>query len=198
MGKDRANKFHPGMGKPSGANKSEPEIPSDLPARHPNRNTSKGADYQESKSTENKSRNTTFNENEEETTKTQPEELLGNLTKAAFIELASFDQPPCVSILMPTHKAGVEVNEQVDMTAFKNALQQAEKMLHEKGIEETIIKKMLMPGYDLVRDDKFFLNVYNFGQENTFVCVQSLLKSDTLFWNFSFKFKSKIPLFLYN
>jgi hypothetical protein len=159
MGKDRENKFHPGKGKPSGANKSEPEIPSDLPARHPNRNTSKGADYQESKSTENKSRNTTFNENEEELTKAQPEELIGHLTKEAFIELASFDQPPCVSILMPTHKAGVEVNEQVDVTTFKNALQQAEKMLRENGVGETIVKRMLAPGYDLLREDKFWYSL---------------------------------------
>src|SRR4051812_33395635 len=102
MGKDRENKFHPGKGKPSGANKSEPEIPSDLPGRHPNRNTSKGEDNSSKGSIQNKSTNATFTE---EFTKTQPEELPGILTKDIFIELAAFNNAPCVSILMPTNKA---------------------------------------------------------------------------------------------
>lgn len=153
MGKDRENKFHPGKGKPSGANKSEPEIPGDLPGRHPNRNTSKGEDNSKAESTQNKSINATFNE---DVTKTEPEELVGNLTKDIFIELASYDKPPCVTILLPTHKAGMEVNEQVDLTAFKSALQQAEKILKEQGAEQTIIKSMLTPGYDLLRDNKFW------------------------------------------
>jgi hypothetical protein len=156
MGKDRENVFHPGKGKPSGANKSEPEIPSDLPVRHPNRNTSKVSDNSETEATENKSRNTAFNE---EFTTTTPEELLGILTRDAFIELASYEAPPCISILLPTHKAGVEVNEQVDMTAFKNALQQIEKLLNERKLQQTIIKRMLKPGYDLLRDDKFWYNL---------------------------------------
>jgi hypothetical protein len=156
MGKDRENKFHPGKGKPSGANKSEPEIPSDLPVRHPNRNTSKGEDNSKTTSTENKSRNATFDENVTDTT---PEELLGNLTKTVFIELASYNEPPCISILLPTHKAGKDVNEQVDMTAFKNSLQQVEKILKEQGTDQTIIKQMLTPGYDLLRDDKFWYSL---------------------------------------
>src|SRR4051812_12812078 len=130
MGKDRENTFHPGKGKPSGANKSEPEIPADLPKRHPNRNTSKGSDNSTTNSTQNKSRNVSF---KEEFTKTQPEELPGILTKAAFVELASYEKPPCVSILLPTHKAGTEVNEQTDLVAFKNALQEVEKILNERG-----------------------------------------------------------------
>ncbi|WP_205510161.1 baeRF7 domain-containing protein [Longitalea arenae] len=153
MGKDREGKFHPGKGKPSGANKSEPEIPADLPVRHPNRNTSKGEDFSKTESTQNKSRNETYTE---EVTKTQPEELVGDLTKDIFIELASYEQSPCISILMPTHKAGVEVNEQVDMTVFKSALQQAEKILNDQGTDTILIKKMLKPGYDLLREDKFW------------------------------------------
>jgi hypothetical protein len=155
MGKDRENKFHPGKGKPSGANKSEPEIPSDLPVRHPNRNTSKGEDNSRTESTQNKSRNATFNE---DVTKTEREELVGYLTKDIFNELAAYDKAPCISILLPTHKAGVEVNEQVDQTAFKNSLQQAEKLLKERA-DQTAIKRMLTPGYDLLRDEKFWYSL---------------------------------------
>jgi hypothetical protein len=158
MGKDRENKFHPGKGKPSGANKSEPEIPSDLPGRHPNRNTSKGDDNSSKGSIQNKSTNATFTE---EFTKTQPEELPGILTKDIFIELAAFNNAPCVSILMPTNKAGVQVNEQADITAFKTALQQAEKILKEKETDQITIKRMLTPGYDLLREDAFWLSLNN-------------------------------------
>lgn len=153
MAKEREKPSKIDKGKPSGANKSEPEVPSDLPVRHPNRNTSKGEDFSGTGSTENKSRNVAYTE---EFTKTTPEELNGNLTKDLFVELAGYDQPPCVSILLPTHRLGMEVNEQVDMTAFKSALQQAEKMLKEKGADQIVIKKMLKPGYDLLREDKFW------------------------------------------
>lgn len=158
MGKDRDNKFHPGKGKPSGANKSEPEIPGDMPGRHPNRNTSKGEDNSEKQSTQNKSINATFNE---AFTKTGAEELPGILTKDIFVELAGYNKAPCVSILMPTHKAGVEVNEQVDVSAFKTCLQQVEKRLIEKGTGQTTIKKMLTPGYDLLREDAFWRSLNN-------------------------------------
>ncbi|HEY8898500.1 MAG TPA: hypothetical protein VIM79_26915, partial [Niastella sp.] len=158
MGKDREGKFHPLKGKPSGANKSEPEIPDDLPKRHPNRNTSKGSDNSTTNATQNKSRNVPFNE---EFTKTEPEELPGILTKEAFVELAGYEKPPCISILLPTHKAGVAVNEQADLLAFKSALQEVEKMLTEKGTEQIVIKRMLKPGYDLIREEGFWRSLNN-------------------------------------
>lgn len=153
MGKDRVGKIH--KGKPSGANKSEPEIPSDLPVKHPNRNTSKG-EVPKTESIQNKSRNANYTE---PVTTTEPEELMGNLTKDLFIELAGYDRAPCISILLPTHKAGMEVNEQVDSIAFKSALQQAEKMLKEKEADQALIKSMLTPGYDLLRNDKFWYSM---------------------------------------
>jgi hypothetical protein len=156
MGKDREGKFHPGKGKPSGVNKSEPEIPSDLPARHPNRNTSKGEELTRKEATENKSRNATFNE---DVPTVEPEEVLGDLTKDIFIELASYEQAPCLSIFLPTHKAGVEVNEQVDLIAFKSTLQQAEKMLVEQNAAAAVIDRILKPGYDLLRNDKFWYSL---------------------------------------
>lgn len=158
MGKDREGNFHPAKGKPSGANKEEERIRPDLPGRHPNRNTSKGEDLSSSDSESNKSVNKTYTEG---FSNTQPEELYGILTKDVFSELANFEGMPCVSILLPTHKAGVEVNEQVDLIAFKNALQAVEKQLAERKTEQTLIKKILEPGYTLLRDDTFWRNQSN-------------------------------------
>jgi hypothetical protein len=183
MGKDRENVFHPAKGKPSGANKQEgtglretfppdqleqdnrmterytvgeDKISPDVHVRHANRNTSKGEDFSETKEKSYKSRNETFNEN---FTKTIPEELLGILTKDIFNELGNYQSNNCISILMRTHKAGMKVNEQEDMISFKNALQHVEKALHEKKVEEITIKKILKPGYDLLRDDKFWYSL---------------------------------------
>lgn len=88
--------------------------------------------------------------------KTEPEELLGILTKDVFNELAGFQGQPSVSILLPTHKAGVEVNEQVDLIAFKNALYSVEKQLQERKIDQPAIKRMLEPGYELLAQESFW------------------------------------------
>lgn len=98
---------------------------------------------------------------DKEFTKTQPEELPGILTKDIFNELASYNNAPCISILMPTHKAGVEVNEQVDLSTFKSALQQTEKKLKEKKMEEAAITNILKPAYDLLEDNNFWVSLNN-------------------------------------
>jgi hypothetical protein len=53
----------------------------------------------------------------------------------------------------------VEVNEQVDLISFKNTLQQAEKILNEQGSDQALIKRMLKPGYDLLKEDKFWYSL---------------------------------------
>src|SRR5689334_12233346 len=87
---------------------------------------------------------------------TQREELPGILTKDIFVELASFENKPCISILMPTHRSGVEVNEQVDKSTFKNILQQVEKKLTEKKGDPAVAKNVLQPAYDLLNDNTFW------------------------------------------
>ena len=156
-GKDENGVFHPGKGKPSGVNRQEGlglhPTPSDrleeylemtdkytlgedelqpaLPVRHPNRNTSKGEDNfkgKENKPESNKSKNETMTE---ERTTTTAEELPGVLTKELFTELANYKNHCCVSVYLPTHPAGVEVNEHFDMIKFKNLLQEISKKLNE-------------------------------------------------------------------
>ncbi len=99
--------------------------------------------------------------NNEVVSQTQPEEIYGILTKDAFNELANFQGAPCVSILLPTHKAGVEVNEHADLIAFKNALQSVEKQLAERKTDQALVKKILEPGHALLRDEAFWRNLSN-------------------------------------
>src|SRR5690606_35374718 len=65
----------------------------------------------------------------------------------------------CVSIYMQTHRAGVEVNEQADNIAFKNSLQEITNTLKQKGTDQTVIQKLLEPGYELLRNDSFWRNL---------------------------------------
>jgi hypothetical protein len=183
MGKDRSGKFHPGKGKPSGINKEEglgiaPTPPEQMEQyeemtekytegedelsqvahlRHPNRNTSKGEDTYKAKENNPESDTTVNNTLTEDRTPVTPEELPGVLTKDIFRDLALYQSSCCVSIYLGTHNAGVEVNERYDVISFKNALQQAESMLKERNVEATIIQNLLEPGYDLLRNDEFWL-----------------------------------------
>jgi len=183
MGKDADGVFHPGKGKPSGINKEEglglqatpPEkmdeylevtekytagedkLAENVPVRHRNRNTSKGENTykgKENKDDSNKSKNETFTK---ERTSTVAEELPGMLTKDTFSELANYKTDCCISLFIPTHAAGVEVNEKYDPIVFKNALQDISKQLKEKGYDQTFIEPLLKPGYDLILDDAFWL-----------------------------------------
>lgn len=181
MGKDREGNFHPGKGMPSGANKEEglglrktfdpddlerdeeitarytpindDELSPDVHVRHPNRNTSKGEDFTRSGDNEYKSRQ---KEQTEDFSRTEPEELVSIIPKDLFTYLANFSGGPCVSIYLPTNPGGVAVNEQVDLIAFKNALQHVDRTLQERNVDAVSIKKMLEPGYELLRDEKFW------------------------------------------
>lgn len=183
MGKDREGKFHPAKGKPSGANKEEglgltknfgpdalerdkeiteryttdaDRLADHLHLRHRNRNTSKG-EVVKNDNPLNKSREDTLTESTAGTT--VPEELVPIIPKELFTYLSTHKSPVCASIILPTHSAGVEVNEQVDITAFKTALQQVEKSLGEKNTDQALIKKIVKPGYDLLRDDGLWRNL---------------------------------------
>ncbi|MFL5745919.1 MAG: hypothetical protein ACJ751_14700 [Niastella sp.] len=92
---------------------------------------------------------------------TQREELPGILTKDIFVELASYEKTPCISILMPTHRSGMEVNEQADRSMFKNVLQQVEKKLNEKKADPSLIKSVLQPAYELIKEDTFWRSLNN-------------------------------------
>lgn len=82
-------------------------------------------------------------------------ELIG---KEEFKELINHQSEPCISIYIPTHRAGVEVNEKQDAILFKNALQEAIKTLQDKGLPSQVIDSIVQPGFDLYKDESFWNN----------------------------------------
>lgn len=182
MGKDREGKYHPAKGKPSGAGKDEgigldprdpnfleeninneekfTNAPEDLilnaQVRHPNRNVSKGeGDYAEKNALRNKSKGRA---NNREQSVILPEEIPALPFKETFAELAHYSSANCISIYMPTYRAGFEVNEQANQINFKNALQNISQSLKENGTNSTLIQSLLEPGYSLLQNDQFWHN----------------------------------------
>jgi hypothetical protein len=131
--------------------------------RHPNRNPDKGEDRAAQKRDTNNEVNVT-NKTKTETFKTEwtgtvAEELPAFLSKEQVAALASHHAENSISVYMETHASGVEKNEQKHTIAFKNVLQQLTNELRNKGLDTTAVERLLKPGYDLVRNDKFWMNV---------------------------------------
>lgn len=181
MGKDRTGKFQPPKGKPSGTAKDEglglsptdpdkidqylditdryttgdDELAPHVPVRHPNRNTEKGHSSFRNQADNQDSRHDPH-ATAEATTQVVPQEIASVMTKESFAELASHRARNCVSIYIPTHAAGVEVNELNDRVAFKNALQQVVSELRSKGESNPAIESLLAPAYRLDKDETFW------------------------------------------
>jgi hypothetical protein len=180
MGKDREGKYHPPKGKPSGTktqkgvtttdssaledqmkieekyaiNSEADDVEANVPVRHPNRNVDKGSPQ---KLNENKKAKKSITEPfRNEATDVSVTEISVPLSKEALQNLAGYEGDICISVYMPTHKSGVEVNEQVDLINFKNQLQKIESLLKEKSVDQTKIARILKPGYDLLRNDNFW------------------------------------------
>lgn len=183
MGKDSNGNYHPPKGKPSGAGKSEglgleatstdemdefneitdkyiespDHLADNVHMRHVNRNTSKGESSFKNK-IKNPERDKTLKEKSEPPSdeQTEIEQLPSPMTRDQFKELAIFRSDWCVSIFLDTHKKGEAVNNDQDPVNFKNTLQDADKLLKEKGADVTVIERMLTPGYKLLQDEMFW------------------------------------------
>lgn len=158
MSKNFEGRFHRAKGNPGRdfelheQNTTDPDIPrDDVHQRHPNRNINKGENIKAGPK----------NISNEELSKTKPEELIGIIPKELFTYLSTYRSGICVSVIMPTHKAGVEVNQHVDQKAFRNALLHVEKTLAQRNTDPALIKKIMKPGYDLIADDEEWLNMSN-------------------------------------
>src|SRR5438105_1842401 len=147
MGKDRTGKFHPKKGKPSGGNKEEglgvssmldPQsvernleisdkyttgadtLDPSVHMLHPNRNTQKKFQQSEEQDDNNSSDKTIREKLNDDIVEVVIEELPYQLGKETFAELANYSSDVAISIFIPTHKAGAEVNEQQDIITYKN------------------------------------------------------------------------------
>jgi hypothetical protein len=70
--------------------------------------------------------------------------------------LAAHSADCCITLCIPTHRAGMEVNEKQDMILFKNMLQDLEQELLKKGMSINEVETMLQPAFSLIRDDDFW------------------------------------------
>lgn len=139
-----------------------------VPVRHPNRNTSKGEDSYKGKENKaegnkavNQSANDEANESASESASTFIEELPSELTRELFSEIADHRADPCISLYLPTHASGMEVNQGSDVIEFKNMLQEVARVLKGRGVGHDRIDQLLKPGYDLIRKEDFWLGLTN-------------------------------------
>ncbi|WP_207425603.1 hypothetical protein [Pedobacter sp. SYSU D00535] len=78
------------------------------------------------------------------------------ISKEEFTELANYQSDVCISIYIPTHAAGIAVNERYDTIVFKNNVQRAKVELNGKGIDPREVDTLLAPAFELVRDEEFW------------------------------------------
>lgn len=99
------------------------------------------------------------------------------ITKKKIKDLSEIRADYCVSIYIPTYRAG---RGQEDRIRMKNAIKKAENQLQEKGMSEQGIKKMLRPAHNLLDDQDFWMHLSDglalFLTENTY--ERFLLPSD--------------------
>lgn len=78
------------------------------------------------------------------------------ISQQEFEKLAQTKNEICVSIFIPTERAGKDVLEGKDSTHLKSQWQQVEKELEKKGVASEKISKMAKPVMELVNDKDFW------------------------------------------
>lgn len=78
------------------------------------------------------------------------------LSKQEIEQLVSDREGPCISIYMPTVRAGAEVQQ--NATRFKNLLRKAKSDLEAQGYRTNQIEKWLAPAWDLLNNEIFWQN----------------------------------------
>ncbi len=73
-----------------------------------------------------------------------------------FKELALVNAPNCISIFIPTHRAGQEVNQKIDQINLKNQLQEVARELESWKLGNREIEHLLEPINGLVNDTGFW------------------------------------------
>jgi hypothetical protein len=135
-----------------------------LHVRHPNRNPDKAEERSTQKRDNNNEPNSSYKSKTETfaspvTETNTARELTVFLSKEELAKLASHQGKNCISVYMETTPSGVDKNEQKDSIAFKNILQQITARLRAKGSGMEEVERLLKPGYDLLRQDKFWFSL---------------------------------------
>lgn len=83
---------------------------------------------------------------------------MNHITFDDFKKLAQKHEPHCVSIFIPTHRAGQEVNQGIDQLQMKNQLKVVRQELNEYQLGAREIAELLQPVDQLLSDDNFWKN----------------------------------------
>lgn len=81
------------------------------------------------------------------------------LSREKVEQLSLLHLPHCISIYIPTHRAGVEVNEGLDLINFKNQIKEVKHQLAKYQLTESEIKNVLSPARTLIEDLTFWHNL---------------------------------------
>lgn len=73
-----------------------------------------------------------------------------------FEKLSQIRSKICISLFIPTHRKGMEVNEGHDEINFKNQVQNTKEYLEGMGYQEVYVRKLLQPAYLLLEDTIFW------------------------------------------
>ncbi len=78
------------------------------------------------------------------------------ITKKEIAELIDVNQENCISIFIPTHRAGKKVLQGEDTIVLKNQLKEVTNKLAKKGLPAGDIKKMIAPVQQLIDNTSFW------------------------------------------
>ena len=78
------------------------------------------------------------------------------ITKKKSLELSQSDGRFCISIFIPTHRAGKETLSGKDSINLKNQLKEIKVKLEEQGMSVDDVEKYVKPINDLVNDSEFW------------------------------------------
>lgn len=79
-----------------------------------------------------------------------------HLSAERFHKLANIRQAHCISIFIPTHRAGMEVNELVDQKHLKNKIKAVREELRTYKLKDHEIDKILRPAEKILEDTGFW------------------------------------------
>ncbi len=78
------------------------------------------------------------------------------ITKKEIAELHDLKQENCISIFIPTHRAGKKVLNEEDTLALKNQLKDVKSKLEKKGLKADAIEKLTQPVQKLIDNSSFW------------------------------------------
>lgn len=94
------------------------------------------------------------------------------ITKQEVLKLADEKSSNCVSIYIPTHRAGEETLQGEDKIKLKTQLKHVKAKLESKGLTDKEIEELIAPVNDLINDSEFWRHQSDglaiFLSENTF------------------------------